>query len=276
MSKLKVSLSFILGFICSILLVLISLLVIVKITVYNKSYVLSSLESSKYYDKVYDEIGKDMKNSLLSSGLDESVIDELYNSSDIKNEVKNIIGAIYSGSRFSVDVASVESKLVKNIDKYLEKNNIVLTDKSSLDSYVSSIISVYENEISLYGYLDNYVNKFVKIGTYLEFAIGLFIIIAVAIIVINKYVIKRSFFGISLLSSALMLLYFRYFIFDKIDFKNILIISDAFSDVLRKLILDIDVYITGAVYLFSILGVLVIIISSFKSKSKRKRKLRSS
>ncbi len=274
MSKLKLALSYILGFVCSILLVLIALLSVARMTIYNKGYILNRLEDSKYYDKVYKEIGKEMKNNLRSSGLDESVISDLYNSSDVKNDIKNIVGAIYSDSKFTVDTASIEKKLISNIDNYLEKNNIVLTDKSSLDSYVSNVISVYEKEVSLYGYIENYVHKFIKIGDILELLIGVFIILFVVFVLINKYVNKKNFFDISFIGSSFMLLYFRYFIFDKVDFKNILIISDAFSDFIRNLILDIDVYISEFAYLCMGLGILFVVFTSFREK--RKKKVRSS
>lgn len=265
-------LGLILGFISSILLVAIGLLITFKITIYNKNYVLSKIEETKYYEKIYDEIGKEMKHNILSSGVDQTVINGLYNKSDVKNDIKNIVGAIYSNSKFTVDTSNIKTILIKNIDKYLEKNNIILTDKTALDSYVSNIIDTYEKEVSIYGYLQNYTSKFVKIGNYIELAIGICIILFLIILLINKYIIKYNYLGISLLSSSLMITYFKYFIFGKIDTKNILIISDAFSSVLRKILVDINNYIIYNACIYFILGIILIIINSYK----KNKKLRSS
>ena len=273
-------LGYILGFLASIIFVLISMLLVLKMTVFNKSYLLKNLEASNYYDKVYSEIEKDMKNSLRSSGLDESVVDNLYKKStsvgvwrykksDVKNEIINLVGSIYSGSKYYVSFDEVESKLNNNIDKYLKSKNIILEDRKALDSYVSSITEVYSKEVGLYGYFQNYTSKFLKISNIIDFIIAFGVILIVLIILINKYKFKIKFLGVTFFSSSVMILYLRYFIWNKIDYKNILIISKAFSDVLRKMLLDINTYSMYFVYLFALLGLLLIFINSWKKKRKR-------
>lgn len=262
-------LGYILGFLASIIFVLISMLLVLKMTVFNKSYLLKNLEASNYYDKVYSEIEKDMKNSLRSSGLDESVVDNLYKKSDVKNEIINLVGSIYSGSKYYVSFDEVESKLNNNIDKYLKSKNIVLEDRKALDSYVSSITEVYSKEVGLYGYFQNYTSKFLKISNIIDFIIAFGVILIVLIIVINKYKFKIKFLGVTFFSSSVMILYLRYFIWNKIDYENILIISKAFSDVLREMLLDINTYSMYFVYLFALLGLLLIFINSWKKKRKR-------
>ena len=261
---------YILGFLTSIILVLISMLLVFKMTVFNKSYLLKKLDSSNYYDKVYDEIGKDMKNSLRSSGLDESVVNNLYTKSDVKNDINNLVGSIYSGSKYYASTEEIENKLNSNIDKYLSSKNIVLQDRKALDSYVSSVTEVYFKETGLYGYFQNYTSKFMKLSNIIDFTISFGIIIVVIIIVINKYKFKIHFLGVTLLSSSMMILYLRYFIWNKIDYENILIVSKAFSDVLRKILTDINDYSMYFICAFALLGFVLIFINSWKNKRKKK------
>lgn len=263
-------LGYILGFFVSIILVLMSGLLVLKMTVFNKNYLLKSLESSNYYDKVYDEIGKDMKNSLRSSGLDVSVVNDLYKKNDVKSDIRNLVGSIYSGSKYYVSTDEISNRLNSNIDKYLKSKNIVLEDKSSLDSYVTSVTSVYSKETSLYGYVQNYTSKFLKISNIIDFVIALCVILIVIVIAINKYKFNIHFLGVSLLSSSMMILYLRYFIWNKIDYENILIISKAFSDVLRKILKDINVYSIYFAVVFALFGFGLIFINSWKKRRKRK------
>lgn len=261
---------YVLGFLASIIIVLISVLLVFKVTIFNKSYLLKSLNASDYYDKVYDEIGKDMKNSLRSSGLDESVINNLYRKSDVKNDIINLVGSIYSGSKYYASTDEIESKLNSNIDKYLVSNNIVLEDKKALDSYVSSITEIYSRETSLYGYLQNYTSKFMKISTIIDFTIAFGIILIIIIIFVNKYKFKIHFLGVTLFSSSMMLLYLRHFIWNKVDYENILIISNAFSDVLRKMLLDVNNYSMYFVCAFALLGFMLMFVDSWEKKRKKK------
>ncbi|MBR2708405.1 MAG: hypothetical protein IKE90_03095 [Bacilli bacterium] len=261
---------YILGFLSSIIIVLVSMFFILKITVFNKNYLIKSLETSSYYDKVYDEIGKDMKNSLRSSGLDDSVVNNLYKKSDVKSDIANLVGSIYSGSKYYPSTTEIENKLRNNIDKYLKSKNIVLEDKTILDSYISSVIEVYSKETSLYGYLQNYTSRFVKISNAIDFIIALGVILLVIIIIINKYKFKIHFLGVTFLSSSMMILYLKQFIWNKIDYENILIISKAFSDVLRIILADINKYTIYLAVIFALLGFGLIFINSWKNKRNRK------
>lgn len=274
MSSVKIVLRGILGFICSILLFLIILVSIIKLTVYNKNYVLKSIENDDYYSKVYEEINSDMKNSLLSSGLDESILKGLFTKNDLKKETKNLIGSIYSGSNYKVDTDTFKERLNTNIDKFLKEKNIQVTDQKSLDTFVSNIVSVYEKEISLYGYLQNYVNKFVKIGNLLDVAMIVMIILLLICFIILRYPLHRRYSGVICMSACLMLLFFKSYIYEQIDMKNILIISDSFSSLLRRILLDINDKMLLAAFILLIVGILLNLKNSFlRRRKKRVRRL---
>ena len=273
MSRVKVVLRGFLGFICSILLFLIVIVSIIKLTVYNKNYVLKSIENDDYYSKVYTEINDDMKNSLLSSGLDESILEGLFTKNDLKKETKNLIGSIYSGSKFKVDTETFRERLNTNIDKFLKEKNIQITDQKSLDTFVSNIVSVYKKEISLYGYLENYVNKFVKIGNLLDVAMIVMVVLLLVCFIILRYSLHRRYSGVICMSACLMLLFFKSYIYEQIDMKNILIISDSFSSLLRRILLDINDKMLLTAFILLMLGILLNLKNSFLRKRRKVRKL---
>lgn len=259
-----------LSFISSIFLVLFSILLILNVTVFNKNYVLKQIESHNYYSKVYKEIKKDMKNRLMSSGLDNSVLDNLYTKNDVKKDVKGFVSAIYSGYSYDASLDSFKEKLENNIDKFLADKNVEVSDKESLDSYVSSVMKVYENEVTLYGYLDGFSSKFIKASNYLTVGMGISLICFAVLYLIVRCVFHKKYLGIIILSSSMMFLYLKYFIYEKIDYKNILIISNSFSEILRKLLDDIGNYVLFISVIYMVFGLVLIIKHSYK-KVKRRR-----
>ena len=271
MSKIKIVLRGILGFVCSVLMFIFAFLLIIRVTVYNKNYVLKKLDQVNYYEKVYSEISKDMKNNMLSSGLDEVVLDSLFTENDVIKDTKNLIGSIYSGSKFEIDTDFLKDRLDKNIKDYLSKNNIEVTDQKALDKFVSNIVSIYKKEIGLYGYFENYTKKFVKIGKFIDAGIVITIFLIIILMAVLRFVLHRKYLGVVLLSSGMMLLYFKFYIYEQIDMKNILIISDSFSKFIKQLLLDINNYILISSIVLLFMGIFFNVICAFKKVKRRKK-----
>lgn len=271
MNRFKVVLGYILGFMCSCLLTLLAILVVLKINVFNQDYVLSVLDKNNYYEEVYDDSLKDAKNSLRSSGLDESVLDGIYSSADVERDVKNYIASIYSGSKAKIETDTIRNRLNNNIDKYLKDKDLEVTDKNSLDTYIDGTIKLYENSIGFYEYFDDYIVSFVGLCKYIDLFIGVLVIVISSLSVILRYCLHKKYLGVIFLSAGLMLLYFRYFVYNGIDFKNITIISDSFSNVIRDVLSDIGGNISVIAVLFIIVSVFLNYASSMMKVKRVKR-----
>ena len=271
MNKFKMVLGYLLGFIVSVLLVVSTVLILFRLTIFNKVYVLKVLDNVNYYGKVYEDINKDFSNSLRSSGLDDSVIDGIYSSSDAERDIRGFIGSIYSGSNYDVNVSLVKDKLNNNVDNYL-KNKDLKIEKKLLDKYIDGIVSIYEDQIKCYGYLDGFINKFVKIQRYLDIFIVLILIVSIVSFMILRYFLHKRYSGVITLSSGLMLIYLKCFIYDGIDFKNIVLISDSFSDFVRAIFNDIGNYLLIVASFYIIIGIILNVKSSMM-KLKRKRRI---
>lgn len=239
MHKFKKVLGYVLGFVGSVFLTMLLILTILKGTIFNQEYVLKKLDDNNYYEEVTTSIRKDMEYSLLSSGIDKSVLTDIFKDGDVKVDIKNYVSSIYTGSKYKTKTSSIKEKLNNNIDEYLKENDLEVSDGSSLDSYVTGISKIYKDGIEMYGYFNGFVSSFVKAIKLIDVLIGLSLMFVILDLVILKKVLHRRFLGVICLSSSLMLLFIRYYVYEGIDFKNILIISDSFSKVIRKTLIDV-------------------------------------
>lgn len=272
MDKLKPLIKVTLGFITTLILILIVLLIIFKLTVFNKSYLLKTLDENNYYNELTKEIQKDMEYNLLSSGLDKTILNDLVIKNEVKSDVMNLVDSIYSGNTFELNTKNITEKLNNNIDKYLKKNNIMIVDKNSLNSYTEKITDVYKKEVSLYGYFNNYTNKFAKINNFILVVIPILTLIFLLNLVLINKKLKGKYAGVTILSSGLVLLFIKEYIMKKIDYQNLLVISEAFSKTLKKLLMDIDNYILITSIALIILGIILNIINAYRKKKSKKHK----
>lgn len=270
MKNVKMFTRIILGLIASFFLIILSVLLIMKYTILNKDYVIKKISDDNYYDKLYEEIKKDMENNTLSSGIDKEVINDIYTEDMVRDDVSGLIGSIYSGNKFEINLEKIEGNLNESIDEFLNKNNLKADDENALNNFKERIVNVYKDEVSLYGYFNNIGDKYKKVDNVCNILIALLIVI----ISLNLFIIRKlhkKYYGVTFLSAGLGLIYLKMFIWEGIDIKNIIIISDSFSNVLKNILNDIGTKLLTLSIIFIILGIILNITSSFK-KIKRIRR----
>lgn len=270
MKNVKMILGGILGFISFVLLIILTIFIISKFNILNKNYVLEKLEEHDYYEKVYKEIKQEQEHNILSSGLDKVILNDLFTEEDVKDDLKCLIGSIYSDSKYEVNLSKIKEKLDKNIDDYLKEKDIKADDEKALEEFKNNIIDIYKDETSIYGYLNGFKGKYGKIDK----VISICIIAILILISINLLIIKflhKNYLGIILLSAGGALLYLKLFIWEGIDVKNIIIISESFSNVLKSILTDFGGSMMMYALIFIILGIIISILSSFKKIKRIKR-----
>ena len=135
-----------------------------------------------------------------------------------------------------------------------------------MEAYTNKITKVYEDEIGLYGYLNDYVSKFVKIGNIILILIPILTLLVLINICFIRFKLNGKYSGVIVLSSALMLIYIKIYILEKIDIQNLLVISKSFSSVLKKVLTDINDYILISSFTLIIISLMLNIINSFRKK----------
>ena len=260
MNRLKIILGYLFGFIFAISLSLLIGLVLVKSTLFNKSYIKNLFVKNNYSSYIYKSIDENMKDYMVSSGLPESILDGLYTEDDIKSELNGYLNSVYSGKVYNTNKSVIEGKIRENIDAFMKSHNLGISDTEELDSFISEITDYYSNEITLYRVLDRFVIYVPKVIKYINYSL----IVVSVLCVVNLIGILwcRFYVSSSIMSSGIILVLIRLFIFNNIDYKNILIFNEYFSIVLRYILNIYNKYIL-------IIGLLLIvggiILSLFKN-----------
>ena len=159
----------------------------------------------------------------------------------------------------------IKEKLTNNINTYLQNNNLTVSDKETLDSFITEMTQIYKDNITLYGMIDNYAGMFSKIGHLINIAV-LMLVITIIILVILLILIKGNGYETILTASGIMLLFVKFIIYDRIDYNNIVIISDSFSKVLNYILNNIGILMIIFGLLLTIVGILTAVIKLLKKK----------
>lgn len=266
-SKWKLFFELFLKFIAAVILTLLVVLVVLKFTVFNKSRVITTLTNDNYYDNVYKTINENMENYIISSGFSDSILDNIFTKEDVKESVDNFVNNIYAGKKEETDLSNIREKINANIDKYISEQKIQILDQESVDSLVDELLNIYTNETELYGMINNFMGMYPKVEKVLNISL-ISLIIVFIVIALVLVIMKIKFKGIIVLASGLMLLYIRFIITNNIDYKNILLLTDNFSEVLVSLIGNvINLILLGGIIL-SIVGLIIIIINAIMKNKK--------
>ncbi len=268
MNRIKIILGYILGIITSILISSLVVILILKFTIFKKEYVKSVLVKNNYYSEVYENTLIEMKDYMTSSGLEEEVLDNLFSQESVKNDINKYIDELYKGNLYFPDIESMKEKLSQNIDTYLKNNNIDVTNRNELKLFINDITNIYNKEIRLYNIPNKLINPFNKVSNIIDKVILILSIITIVFSVI-LILFKTKYFGSVIMSSGLILLFIRFEIFEKIDIKNIILITEYFSKVLINILLDLVKLILYGSIILIVIGLILCFIESMEKKKKR-------
>lgn len=270
MNRVKLILSYLFGFITSVLLSLLVILLLCKYSILNENYIKNVLGKNNYYSEVYEGTLEEMKTYMISSGLEEDILDEIITESEIEKEVNKYIDSIYDNTEYKVDSESVRNKLTTNIDKYLNDNNLDVENRKELNMFINDMIKIYEDEIKFYN-IGKFGKEYINIANiYIDNIIYIIFSVSLVLIII-LILLKNKFISSSLLSSGLILLFIRFVIYEKIDIKNILIVSEYFSKSLKTVLYELGHNIFISSILLISIGLIIALIESIKFKGKKKK-----
>lgn len=270
MNRVKLILSYLFGFITSVLLSILVILLLCKYSILNVDYIKNVLGKNNYYSEVYKGTLEEIEAYMISSGLEEEVLNNIFDESIIEKEVDNYLDSIYSGSEYVVDSKSVKDKLSTNIDNYLSSSNLEVTDKKELNLFINDIAKIYEDEIKFYNaakFGKKYLTYGIKnIDKIISFILGISLISIIILLLL-----RCKFISSTIIGSGLILLFIRFMIFEKIDIKNILIISDYFSKVIKAVLNDLEHNILMSSILLIGIGLIILLIELLGKKIKIKK-----
>ena len=268
-NRLKIILYFILEFLLSLVILSCISLLILKATVYNPEYIKKQFNDTSFYSKLYTSINNEMSNYIIQSGLDESVLENIYTEEMLKDSINNLIDSIYNNNQFELSIKKVKENLETNINTYLEKNNIQVTDAASLDKFIEKIINVYKEEITLSNSIDFAKKIIIKTDKLINIGFMASIILSIILIICIKLYCKEITLAIPTITIGIIYLFCILFINQNIIIENIFIWDDNVSNLLQTIILNVmnKIKVYGTIsLLFGIIDSFLIYIIKQKNK----------
>ncbi len=268
MNVAKKIVSYILAFILMIILTCTISLNIASKTILKQSYLVLKIESNNYYKKLDDSIKNGFEEYIQQSGLDEEVLENLYREEDIRKDIGIVINNIYENKNDNIDTNKIKTKLKENINIFLKTTKLDSKQSEAINQFTNKIAEKYESEITHTEYIKNVSKIIVKINKNLDIANKILIIAGIVIIVlillINVKTISSAFSSIfiSLLSAGTLLIIPKIFVNTAIEINTIMIIDEAFSNLVRSIVLDILGIVTKYGITFVVASAVLILITN--------------
>ena len=267
--------TYISAFILAISIVLCVLVYLISSTILNKNYILEKMNETNYYSQVYELVESNFENYIQQSGLDETVIENIITEEKVKEDTEQILINLYDGLNEEISTQEISDNLNANIEESLGDRVLTSDEEEAIATFVETICNEYENTILHTNYEETINDFYQKVTEYIKYAKqGLSIIIAVfliLLIVLNNKTIYRTIKGISiaLLSSGVIMLIINFYINSNIKIQSIIILNEAFSEVLINILEEImnNIFIFGCVSV--IFGVILLISSNLVHSIKK-------
>lgn len=258
-------------------LTIVVLINILNSTILSKEYILNKLEESNYYNNIYTEVENNFENYIYQSGLDPIVLENIVSRDKIKEDTNIIISNIYDGNNKVIDLEVVRNNLSTNIDKSLEDRYLSEENKKAINKFIDIIINEYEDTIMNTDYSSKIntgissINNKINMINIIMIILVIISILSLILLNIKKKRRKLSIFGIPLLALGLLLITIYLYIILNIDINNIVILNDAISIAVHYILNGIVVkfLINGSI--FTILGILIIVIGNMLRYKKVKK-----
>ena len=270
-------LKYIFAIILYLSLTIVVLINILNSTILSKEYILNKLEESNYYNNIYTEVENNFENYIYQSGLDPIVLENIVSRDKIKEDTNIIISNIYDGNNKVIDLEVVRNNLSTNIDKSLEDRYLSEENKKAINKFIDIIINEYEDTIMNTDYSSKIntgissINNKINMINIIMIILVIISILSLILLNIKKKRRKLSIFGIPLLALGLLLITIYLYIILNIDINNIVILNDAISIAVHYILNGIVVkfLINGSI--FTILGILIIILGNMLRYRKVKK-----
>jgi len=234
--RIKVLLYYILEFLLTIVLLGTITIFLVKSTLLSSNFIKNEFVKADYYNELYTSIKEEMLNHVSQAGFDESIIDNIYTKEMLKNSVEKMIDSTYSNKKYTIDLTEVKENLEKNINKYLEINNIKITDQKALDKFIQNILKIYEDEITLSNTI-SHVEKIVsKIKNLVNIVLLITVIFIIILILIIKFMFKDTALAIPTIAVGVILFFAYLLITGNVIIENLYIWDNSVSSLIQHLL----------------------------------------
>lgn len=259
------------SFVLIFIILSIMLFNIINDKILNKNYILSKMEETEFYLQVSREIKNGFENYIYQSGLPEDTIENIVSDEMIKKDVNGIVDYIYEGKEISLSSEDVKSNLDVKIQNYVTTQNLKLNEqgKNNITEFEKIIVNEYINNVKIsetfYNMCHSMINKVNEQISKIEnlpFIALIVVIILMILINIKELLNVINFGGISLLSTGILIKLGINLIMKKVEFDNLVIITNSLSNLIVSIIKENIYKILDFSNIYIICGIVAIIISA--------------
>lgn len=269
MRKFNIIINYFSSFIIMFLLILLVIICILKYSVFNEKYLYKELQINQYYDRLLEDINEEINSYIISSGFSSEIINNLYTKEELINDVNLFINNYYNGRKTIFNKQDMYKKIESNIKKIEEHDNLEVIDSDNIQNFINDIVNIYQNEIRLYGFIDSFITSFNSIKNFINNCFILVIISLLILIPFIKRFVQNNYLNSCIMSTGIILIIIRIFLYERIDVGNILIITKSFSIILNKIIVNIGI-VMYIISLELILVSIILMLNCVKEKNSKK------
>lgn len=251
---------------------------LVSSTLLKEQYVISKLEETNYYEELKQEIEDSFENYIGQSGLDETVIHNIITLEKVKQDTRTILDNIYFGENKTVDATELETNLRKNINESLQNRRLTITAQKAVDEYINKITSEYKQTLTHTKY-ETQIHQIIKkvdhwIGILQKVILVILGVSIILILLLNAKQILASInhIGIALTTSGGFFTLLGIYITSKIKIDNIVVQTEAISNVIKAIMKHIVSTINQYGYILLAIGIILILIGNLIVYLKKKNK----
>lgn len=246
-------------------------LFIISSTILNKNYLIKSLETNNYYESIYHNIISSFESNLMPSGIEENILNKLITKEIVTTDLNNIINHIYNQEELKLYTLELRANFNQEINNILANNNKEASyeEQENIKRLEDTLASIYEDEL-LYSrsIIEQASTNYQTITHLIKISQIVLLLIIIDLIAIHFFLLKNSQknIGISLLATGVINIIIHLSIIN--IYHQVLIINQAFSNVLKYIATSILTRMLISGILLTIIGLSLIIIYS-KNKAKK-------
>ena len=238
----------------------------------NKKYLLKKFDEMNLYSSVYEEVREGFENYIYQSGLDISIIDKICAKEKVKQDIISVVDYIYGDEKATIDSTEIRQNLDIAINEYVEKEGRKLSkqETENINKFEDLIENSYKEKIGIYQKGSDKISGKIPLILSLTKKARLISLISSAVVLILLVIVNAkkvsfagSFFGVSFLSSGMIMIIAKSIINSKIPINELVIFTKSLSSVIIDVISSIlsTIQLVGVSYI--VLGILIIIFMNF-------------
>ena len=255
------NISFLLALLLTIFISILIVITVTKTTIMNPNYLISKMERADLYQQSIVNLNKQIQQETQSTGFPLEMFENYIDEKSADKIMKNYIQTAFSTGNTNIDTSAFESALSKDIDNYLESNNIIINseEKTAISTLKTNLINYFETYLT-FPYLDLVINLINTYNTYyyIVAAILLILIITAGFILYRLYSHyrgRRRYFAYALSSAGLICLALPGFIYFGNFVNKISLSPKYFYDFVTSTI-------NSYLFIYIIIGIIMIVVGN--------------